>query len=375
MATTATKSAASSRRWADHLSARQEKLRSRLAAGKLDGLLITYPHDIRYLTGFCGEDAWALVSERELVILSDRRFEEELAATAQAAKVVIRKKPLADELGKLLGRRKLARLGVQADHLTLAQRKALRTKLNGARLRETSGWLLEQRAVKDSVEVNCLRRAVAVQEEALQRTLREVKPGMTEREVTGILEGYLWSCGGDGPGFNTIVAAGPNSSLPHYAPGEAKVAANKPLLIDWGGLAAGYHGDMTRVVFFGKPSSQFREIYQIVREAHAAGIAAVAPGVPLKKVDAAARSVIARAGYGRQFSHSLGHGIGLVIHEEPRLAKISKGKLEPGHVVTIEPGIYLPGVGGVRLEDDVLVTDTGCERLGSLPTELDWAIR
>jgi Xaa-Pro aminopeptidase len=350
-------------------------LRERIARASLDALLITFPHDIRYLSGFCGEDAWALVTPRDVYVLSDRRFEQELAALDGAIRPIIRRKSLAEELARPVRSRRLKTLGVQSEHLTLAQRRLLRRHVPGVRLRDTSGWLLEQRAVKDAAEVALIERAVAVQEEALRRTLDEVRPGCTEREVTGVLESWLWKLGADGPGFNTIVGAGANSSICHYAPGAARVLARQPLLIDWGALVDGYHSDMTRVVFYGGVSREFRTVYNLVRAAHDAAVEIMAPGVPLKEVDAAARRVIERGGYGPQFSHSLGHGIGLVIHEEPRLAATSQGELRPGQVVTVEPGIYLPGTGGVRIENDVLITDTGCRMLCALPTGLDWAVR
>ncbi|MDH3583872.1 MAG: aminopeptidase P family protein, partial [Phycisphaerae bacterium] len=204
--------------------------------------------------------------------------------------------------------------------------------------------------------------------------LAEVKPGMTEQEVAARLE-YHMRCGGaDGPSFPIIVGAGANGSIPHYMPGRARVKKHGTILIDFGARYRGYCSDMTRVVALGRMPRKLAEIYKIVLNAQLAGIDAIGPGVPLKKVDAAARAVIDGAGYAKHFRHGLGHGIGLEIHEEPRLSARSRGELQPGQVVTVEPGIYLPGVGGVRLEDDILVTDRGHRNLCRLPKSLESAI-
>jgi Xaa-Pro aminopeptidase len=357
-----------------HLAARQTRLRELLEKRGVDALLVTSPLDVRYLTGFCGEAAWMLVTSRDLVVISDRRFEEELRDSFGYVKTIIRKKSHAEELGKLVRAKHIATLAVQAEHFTLDQRKTVSKHSAGIKLRPVSGWLLELRSIKDAVEVDELAKAVAIQEQALEQTIGQLRAGMTEREITGILESHMWRLGADGPGFPTIVAAGEHSSLPHHGPGDRRLAEHEPLLVDYGALVGGYHSDMTRVVFLGQPSAQFRKIYEIVRAAHAAAVAAVAPGRPLAEVDAAARRVIVKAGYGKQFSHGIGHGIGLQIHEEPFMRAKALGELRPGQVVTIEPGIYLPGVGGVRLEDDVLVTDSGQRRLCALPTDLKWAV-
>jgi Xaa-Pro aminopeptidase len=364
----------SSRRWPDHLSDRLRRLRGRMAEQKLDALLINCPQDIRYLTGFSGEDSWALITGRNVVILSDRRFEEELSADAPYARALMRRKSLAQELGKLVQGQRVRKVGFQAEHLTVAGRRAIVKHIAASKLRETSGWLLQLRSIKTAEELPPLRKAIDIQQRALKQTLRRIRPGMTEKRVCAMLEYAMRELGADGPSFGTIIAAGANSSIPHYRPGDVKIKSRSPILIDFGALYRGYHSDMTRVVAFDAFPRKIAEIYQIVREAQQAGIEAIRPGVPLKDVDAAARKVIQKAGYGRQFGHSLGHGIGLEIHEEPRLSWLSTGELEPGHVVTVEPGIYLPGIGGVRLEDDVLVTERSYRNLCSLPTDLESAI-
>ena len=364
----------SPRSWPAQFRHRVQTLRGRMKREMLDAMLISCPQDIRYLTGFSGEDSWALVTSSSVTVLSDRRFEEELATECSYVRRLMRKKALAEELGRITKRQATRRLGFQADHLTVAGRKAVARHVGARRLRETSRWLIEQRSVKDATELPPLRKAIDIQQKALRQVLRKIKPGMTEKQVCALLEYTMRTLGADGPSFGTIIAAGSNSSIPHYRPGDVKIRAGSPILIDFGALYRGYHSDMTRVVAFDRFPKKISEIYEIVREAQQAGIEAIRPGVALKDVDAAARKVIRKAGYGRQFGHSLGHGIGLEIHEEPRLSWISDGELQAGQVVTIEPGIYLPGIGGVRLEDDVLVTDRGYRNLCSLPTDLEFAI-
>jgi len=363
-----------SRRWPEHLKVRVDRLRGKMSHASVDALLVNYPPDIRYLTGFSGEDSWALITRHGVIIFSDRRFEEELAVHAPHARAIMRKKSLSEELGKLVRSQKLRRIGFQAEHMTVAGRKSILKHIPARRLRETSRWVIEQRSVKDLTEMPPLRRAIDIQQRALMQTLPQIRPGMTEKQVCALLEFTMRNLGADGPSFATIIAAGANSSVPHYRPGDVKIRPRSPILIDFGAVYRGYHSDMTRVIAIGGFPKKIAEIYNIVREAQLAGIEAIRPGARLKDVDAAARQVIKKAGYGKQFGHSLGHGIGLEIHEEPRLSHLSEGQLQPGQVVTVEPGIYLPGVGGVRLEDDVLVTERGYRNLCSLPTDLESAI-
>jgi Xaa-Pro aminopeptidase len=355
---------------------RVAQFRQRLRRDGLQAILLTNPRDIRYLTGFVGDDSWAVVSAASPLptILTDFRFEEQAAHEASHVPVRIRKAALADDLAEFLAARRIHRLGLQAASVTLAQRQTLGRKLKSVRLRPIDDRLLEQRAVKDAGEVAAIRRALRIQEEAFRRTIAQIRPGLTEAHLAAVLEFEMRSLGATGPSFPSIVAAGANASLPHAIPGPAKVHANGIVLIDWGARYGGYCADLTRVVALGKMPAKIREIYQIVLDAQLAGIAAVAPGKSVKQVDAAARQVIAKAGYAAQFGHGLGHGIGLDIHELPTLALRGKGELKPGHVVTVEPGIYLPGLGGVRIEADVLVTARGGEVLSRLPKDLASAI-
>ncbi|MEX0887366.1 MAG: aminopeptidase P family protein [Phycisphaeraceae bacterium] len=359
-----------------NLRARIKALHEHLAETDADALLVTNPRDIRYLTGFVGDDSWALVRRRStrVHVLSDFRFGEQIAREAPHVSAIMRKRPLAEELKHLADRLHVAKLGVQPAHVSLAERKVLARQLGSRRLAELDDRLLEQRSVKSDAELAAIRRAIRIQESAFQVTLMHIEPGMREREIAAHLEYQMRLAGAEGRSFPTIVAADANASLPHAVPGEKRVRRGGIVLIDWGARYGGYCSDLTRVVAIGRMKPKLREIYSIVRDAQWAGIEAVGPGKPMKEVDAAARQVIERAGYGRQFGHSLGHGIGMDIHELPTLSPRSEGELEPGQVVTIEPGIYLPGVGGVRIEDDVLVTDRGRRVMSRLPKDLESAI-
>jgi len=359
------------------MNARQKQVRAGVRDAGADALLVVNPPDIRYLTGFVGDDSWLLLPARsgKPVILSDFRFEEQIAREAPGAQAVIRKGKMIDALKKAIaGRKSIDKLAIQADHVTVAQRRGLVKAMSAGRLIETAELTHAARQVKVADEIKLIRRALKIQQEAYLDTIGSIKPGQTEAEVAAFLEYRMRTLGADGTSFPTIVAADANAALPHAIPGQAKIKRGGIVLIDWGARYRGYCSDLTRVVGVGGMSKKMREVYAVVLEAQQAGIEAVGPGKTFKEVDAAARSVIEAAGYGERFGHSLGHGIGLDVHEEPRLSSSAEGELAEGMVVTVEPGIYLPGVGGVRIEDDVAVTSRGGEVLSELPKSLESAI-
>ena len=364
----------SSRQWPKNLLARLRAVRQKIADSRADALLVVNPVDIRYLTDFPGEDAWMVVTNRTVVILSDTRFKEELDRDHAYARSVMRKATLSEEVAKVVEGQKIKRLAFQADYTTVTQRDALAKHVGASKLRAISGWLIKQRAIKDDNELKLIRKAIDIQQKAFEQLRSQIKPGMTEKQVAAQLEYNMRCLGADGPSFPTIVGFGANSSINHYLPGDVKLKKNQPILIDFGALYRGYCSDMTRVLVVGEFPKQIAEIYRIVREAMAAGIDAIKPGVELAEIDSIARNLIKQAGFAKRFGHGLGHGIGLDIHEEPRLGAKAKGVLEPGQVVTVEPGIYLPGIGGVRLENDVLVTKNGHRDLCDLPTDLESAM-
>lgn len=362
---------------------RLKRLRASMRRASVSHLVVSSPVDVGYLTGFLGGDSVLVVGSGKPVLLSDSRYEEELGHFRPIVRVVMRSGTMMDAIANAVRHAHDAggveSLGVQSEHLTLADEHALRGAFKKQRLpvrllTPTTGLVGTLRRVKGADEIGLIRGAIRLQQDALLASLGSIRPGMTEIEFAAELEYQMKSRGSSAPGFETIVAARANGSLPHYRPGSTPIRRNEPLLIDWGATWMGYRGDMTRTFALGRWPAPIREIYAIVLEAHEAAAAALKPGRTGAEVDAAARDVIERAGYGDRFGHGLGHGLGMDVHEAPRLSRLATGDiLEPGNVVTIEPGIYLPGVGGVRIEDDYAVTERGSKNLCDLPRDIEWA--
>lgn len=360
------------------LERRLAALRGRMAAAGLDAYLLTHPPDICHVSGFSGHDSVAIVTPKRLYVATDSRYTEELDRDAPQAKLVLRKKSMADAIGGLFSTLRPKRVGFETNFVTFGTIDGLKRELRKLKvataLTPMSDMMVGLRKLKDSDEVGRIRTAVDIAEKAFLQLIPGIKPGTTESALTGRFILAMRELGASDAAFHPIIAAGANSSLPHYRPNETPIRDNAPLLVDWGAIYKDYRSDLTRTVFLGKPHKKLAEIYKIVLEANMAAIDKLKAGLNCKEADEIARKVITKAGYGKNFGHGLGHGIGRDIHEEPRL-HFSRGKehLEPGSVVTVEPGIYLPGIGGVRIEDDVLITDTGCEVLSSLPKSFDWA--
>jgi Xaa-Pro aminopeptidase len=336
---------------------------------KVEGLLVSSPANIQYLTGFTGSNGLLLLTATELHFFTDPRY----ALTAQAnitGNVHVAKGPLLVEAAKLITRKHLKRIGFEPSVMHVDQHEQLGKQL-GARvtLRPTGGIVEELRSIKSPSEVLRIRKSVLINSEAYFRTLKRFKIGLREHEIAAELDFQMRVLGAEKPAFDTIVAAGPHSALPHAHPGPRRVEANELLLIDMGATAEGYTSDMTRVSFTGTPSKKIRDLYQAVLEAQLAAIDTVKAGATTAKVDGAARKVLREYKLEKEFVHSTGHGLGLEIHETPRIGRKDKTKLQAGMVITIEPGVYLDGLGGVRIEDTVLVTDHGCEVLTPTPKE------
>jgi len=351
-----------------------------MRAQGLGALLVTNARDVRYLTGFHGADSWLVLSARRAVIVSDFRFQEELESVTGATPGVrarIRTGSIiaaaCEEIEDALPAGD--RAGIQAEHVSVALRERLAKRLGARRLAHTTGLVAELRLRKDAAEIELISRAVRAQERALLAVLEDLRPGQTESSIASRLVAEMSARGSSEPAFDVIVAARANGSLPHAIPGATKTKTGEPVLIDWGATIGGYRSDMTRTLTLGRWKREMREIYEVTLEAQLAALERIGPGVPCEEVDAAARDIIDDAGYGDRFGHGLGHGVGLDIHEGPRLARASEDVLAPGMVVTVEPGIYLPGVGGVRIEDLVVVTERGRRNLCTLPKDLDWATR
>jgi Xaa-Pro aminopeptidase len=264
---------------------------------------------------------------------------------------------------------KISRLGIEGDSMTVGYHQRLSNKASKVELVTTTGLVEQLRVIKDKEEIAEIRQAVAIAEKAFAVVRAALRPEQTEKEVADALENQMRLFGGRGASFTPIVGVGDRSALPHYRPGQRHIGDADFVLIDWGAIGRLYMSDLTRTLVTGKIPPKLQRIYGVVLKAQLAAIDAIRPGKTCGEIDNIARSVIEKAGFGKQFGHGLGHGLGLQIHEAPRLAERQTAKLEPGMVITVEPGVYLPGFGGVRIEDDVLVTRSGREVLTSVPKQ------
>lgn len=360
--------------------ARRQKLRRLMAAPDdpervVEAFLVSGETNIRYLTGFTGDSAYLLVTPSRAVILSDGRYTQQIAD--ECPDIESRIRPLGvvmpEFLAELVREVGPARLGFESQYLTFAEHNAIGEALKGAGIGLVgfAGRVDMIRALKDPFEIEQVRRAIRIAERGMAMFKAGFRPEESEEDAADTLERHMKRCGSEGPSFPTIMAAGSRSALPHAGVTSAPVGSSEFLLVDWGATSGGYRSDLTRMVATGKVSAQFERIYRTVLSAQKAAIASIRPGTEAKAVDLAARSVIEEAGFGAEFAHSVGHGLGLDIHEMPALRKESTLTLKPGMIVTVEPGIYLPGWGGIRVEDDVLITPDGAEVLSTFPRELD----
>lgn len=351
--------------------ARRDALRKQLKKQKLPGLIVQKEPNVTYLTGFSGEDSVLLLLADREILVTDSRFVTQLADECPGLALHVRKTSKSVEtmdkaIAEVLTKAKLPGIGIEADTMTVGLRERISENAKTLQFASTRGLVEELRAIKDKLEIAEIERAVGYAERSFQRVRKALHPDLTEVQVANQLEATTRELGGKGHSFEPIVAAGARAALPHGRASHGKIGASGLLLIDWGAVAERYVSDLTRVLVTGKISPKVERIYQVVFKAQAAGIARIRPGAVCGDVDAAARQVIEDAGFGKFFGHGLGHGIGMEVHEQPRFSVGSKQILRPGMVVTVEPGIYLPGVGGVRLEDDVLVTKTGHRVLSTL---------
>jgi Xaa-Pro aminopeptidase len=354
---------------------RQKKLREHLATTRFDGLLISHLPNIRYLCGFTGSAGFLLVEEGGSVFFSDVRYNTQGREEVKGAKVVIAKKSVPQAIGEWLGARRKrstrGTIGVEGEHMSVAEKIRLTDLLpSGYRLRSAPALVERARMVKDSEELGLIRAAVLLGAKLFDRALEQLWPGTKETDVAAEMEYAARRSGAEAMSFPTIIASGVRSALPHGRATAQPIAAGGFVVCDFGVILAGYCSDQTRTVWVGAPSEDARRAYESVREAQQAAIAAVRPGITAGEVDNAARKVLRKAGLGRYFTHSTGHGVGLEIHESPRIAAGRREVLWPGMVITVEPGVYFPGKWGVRIEDMVTVSENGCEVL--TPTSKDF---
>ena len=344
----------------DVITKRIKAIRRELNKKKIKCLIVTKPANVTYTTGFMGEDSWAAITKGRIYLLTDSRYIEQAQSECPHCTIMERSNSMSELVAKLVKKLKSVRTVTVEKTTSLADFEALKKHVK-ARFRSVGDVIETVRGSKDNTEIKTIEASASIATRALKQTLRHIKPGVTESELAGMLDFQIRKLGATNS-FPTIVAFGPNASRPHHQPSKRKLKQKDTILIDFGAKYKGYCSDITRCFVIGKPAAFYKKVYDVVEQAQAAAIKMIKAGVKMKRVDAAAREVIDKSGL-PVYGHGTGHGIGLEIHESPFLKVESKGTLKAGQVITIEPGIYIPGRLGVRIEDDVLVTKTGCKIL------------
>jgi len=352
---------------------RRTKLLRAVKRAGADAILVTNFTNVTYLTGFSGDDSYLLVGSGVDVMLSDPRYAQQIGEECPGLDIALRSPgdTLVSVVETVVKKSRLSRVAVEAESMTLALHARLSDALLKTQLIASTGLVEALREIKDASEIGEIRQAIWLAEKAFSVIRAALRPEQTERQIAHDLEHLIRVLGGAGCSFPPIVAVGERAALPHAVPGEQRVGSNQLLLLDWGATAGLYRSDLTRVLATGRISPKLERIYEVVLEAQRQAIAAIRPGALMSEVDHVARTIITDAGYGKRFGHGLGDGFGMDIHEAPRLAATVDQPLKAGMVVTVDPGIYLPGWGGVRIEDDVLVTHDGHEVLSHLPKDLE----
>lgn len=356
---------------AGHPAARRKRLLRELAREGVDALLVTDVNNVRYLSGFTGDDSALLVSADESVLITDSRYSEQAESEAPSIKIFVRQVGLMQAAGQLAHRKGVGNLAVESHNMSLAAYNVLKTACGPLEITQINGLVKKLRAFKDSSEIRHIRRAAAIASEAFIAIMPKLRPGMTEIEAGRLLDRTMEDMGAAGPAFPTVVAAGERSSLPHAQPTDRRIKHGEAVLFDWGAQFGLYRSDLTRVVFLYRIPKLFRRLYPVVLEAQKRALARIKPGISAKAVDAAARDYLKSRRHGKHFGHGLGHGVGLEIHEAPSLSYMADVELKSGMVVTVEPGVYLPGQGGVRIEDLVLIKPKGHECLTAVPKSME----
>jgi Xaa-Pro aminopeptidase len=350
---------------------RRRALQSQLVEHRLQSLVIMQPASWYYLTGFTGEAGVLVVSRRETTLITDGRFMAQARQETSGVRIIQQGLSLATSVGQFLKSAGYRRVGFDESQVTVGQLRAWRNAA-GRRVRwvAAAGHVERLRRRKEAVEIAQMRRAAILAGQVLDGVLKLLKPGVRELEIAAEIEYEMRQRGASGPAFETIVAFGERSAYPHARPTAKRLRKNELVVLDLGAILAHYCSDITRTVVMGRASGRIRQWHKAVQEAQAAAIAVVSAGVTCGEVDAAARQVLAGHRLDRYFVHSTGHGLGLEVHEDPRVAKGQNHILEPGNVITIEPGVYVPGAGGIRIEDDIAVHADKTEVLTRIPRDL-----
>ena len=362
---------------------RLDKLQSKLGEIDCDAFLVTDETNVRYLTGFTGDSTSVFVERSEVSILSDGRYVTQLRDECPGIRAVIRspRTPMHQLVLDVIGSSDVKRLGIEASSMSLATFLQIEKRFSESGMTidfvKTAGVVEAQREVKEDAEIDCIRRSIEIAERAFEQAIVNLNPAQTETEFARDLEWAMRESGAEGVSFDIIAAFGEAGALPHYRPSQRPLGDQSTILIDWGAKVNGYASDLTRTLHRVGPKQgrasleRFQGCYEAVLESQIAAINALQPGVTGRQIDTVARDVLASHGLADAFLHSLGHGIGLQIHEGPRLAGVGEKPLQAGMVVTVEPGVYFEGDFGIRIEDDVLITPNGAEVLSSLPKGLD----
>ncbi|RLQ98265.1 M24 family metallopeptidase [Falsibacillus albus] len=339
-----------------------EKIREDFSKKGIDGLLVTSPYNRRYMTNFTGSAGVALISQDKAVFITDFRYTEQAGKQAQGYEIVQHKGLLHDEVVAQAEKLGIQKLGFESSYMTFATYQNYEKSFKGE-LIPVAGLMENLRLIKDASELKILKEAADIADAAFKHILDYIKPGVSELEVSNELEFFMRKAGATSSSFDIIVASGYRSALPHGVASDKLIEKGDFVTLDYGALHKGYVSDITRTVAVGEPSEKLKEIYDIVLESQLKSMNEIKPGMTGIQADAIARDYISEKGYGEYFGHSLGHGIGLEVHEGPGLSVRSDVVLKPGMVVTVEPGIYVQGLGGVRIEDDTLITENGNETL------------
>ena len=349
---------------------RQKSVRKMMDSHHLDGILFNSLENIRYLCGFTGSDGAFILTQREAFFLTDPRYWTQSEEEVKESHIIHYRKKI-DGITSLLLDLKLKNVGFESTSFTFSFHQSLSEKLaNESKLIPLEDEIKNLRTVKDAQELALTQNAIDISSDTFLHIMEMLKEGVLESEIAFEMEFFMKRHGSEATGFDIIVASGKRSALPHGRASLKRIEKGDFILIDFGSRAQGYHSDQTRTVVCGKPSSEQEKVYQIVKEAHDKAIEKVRPGIPIHEVDEAARDHIRKCGYDQYFGHGTGHGIGLAVHENPGVNKENKDLIQEGMVFTIEPGIYIPDWGGVRIEDMVLVTSQGAEILTWLPIDL-----
>lgn len=349
---------------------RIDDLRTALKEKNADGIIVTKQQNWQYLSGFTGSNALLLITANDTLLITDFRYLDQAANEAPDFKIIKSTALVVDALAEQVNSMGLKRIGFEDDNLSYYEYKVYKDKLSGVELLPLHQVVEQIRWVKDQTEIKALKTAAEITDKAFDYIVTKIKPGVKEVEIALELEYFMRKNGAQKPAFDTIAASGFRAALPHGTASEKEIATGEFMVLDFGAVYDGYHSDMTRTVVIGQPDMQHRQIYDLVLRAQQKAIDMIRPGIKCSTIDLAARDLITVEGYGANFGHSLGHSVGLEIHEKPSFSPKDDTVLEPGMVLTVEPGVYLSGWGGVRIEDLVLVTSDGYEILSKSPKEL-----